>query len=183
MMASSAASGFFKPGQSGAEHFAAFHSRVSRLPEFAGELPATVMTEGEGQIRALTSIARNPVLSAPNGQQIDKALNGLGSMVSLDCYINETTQHADIIFPPTRALEHDHYDIAFHRLAVHNTPRFNEPVFEPAASTLHDWETFNGLGQAIAAHKGIEVKSLPSPDKMVDVVCSVGLTAMLLAMS
>jgi len=136
MMASSPAFGFVKPGESGAGHFAAFHSRVSGLPEFAGELPATVMaeemlTEGDGQIRALVSIAGNPVLSAPNGQQIDQALDGLDFMVSLDFYINETTQHADIILPPTSALEHDHYDIAFHRLAVHNTARFNEPVFEP----------------------------------------------------
>ena len=62
------------------------------------------MTEGEGQIRALVSIAGNPVLSAPNGQQIDRALEGLDFMVSLDFYINETTQHADIILPPTSAL-------------------------------------------------------------------------------
>jgi anaerobic selenocysteine-containing dehydrogenase len=65
-------------------------------------------------------------------------------------------------------LEHDHYDIAFHRLAVHNTARFNEPVFEPAVGTLHDWEIFNGLGQAIAARKGIDIKPLPSPDKLID---------------
>ncbi|MBT6115010.1 MAG: molybdopterin-dependent oxidoreductase, partial [Porticoccaceae bacterium] len=167
MMASSPAFGFVKPGESGAGHFAAFHSRVSGLPEFAGELPATVMaeemlTEGEGQIRGLISIAGNPVLSAPNGQQIDQALAGLDFMVSLDFYINETTQHADIILPPTSALEHDHYDIAFHRLAVHNTARFNEAVFEPAAGTLHDWEIFNQLGQAIAAHKGMDSKPLPS---------------------
>jgi anaerobic selenocysteine-containing dehydrogenase len=173
MMASSPAFGFVKPGESGAGHFAAFHSRVSGLPEFAGELPATVMaeemlTEGEGQIRGLISIAGNPVLSAPNGQQIDQALAGLDFMVSLDFYINETTQHADIILPPTSALEHDHYDIAFHRLAVHNTARFNEAVFEPAAGTLHDWEIFNQLGQAIAAHKGMDSKPLPSPDKLVD---------------
>ena len=39
MMASSPALGYVKPGESGAGHFAAFHSRVSGLPEFAGELP------------------------------------------------------------------------------------------------------------------------------------------------
>ena len=72
------------------------------------------------------TVAGNPVLSAPNGRQVDEALNGLDYMVSIDFYINETTQHADIILPPTSALEHDHYDIAFYRLAVHNTTRFNE---------------------------------------------------------
>ena len=78
MMASSPAFGFIKPGESGAGHFAAFHSRVSGLPEFAGELPVTVMaeemlTEGEGQIRGLITTAGNPVLSAPNGNRMDQA--------------------------------------------------------------------------------------------------------------
>ena len=173
MMASSPAFGFIKPGESGAGHFAAFHSRVSGLPEFAGELPATVMaeemlTEGEGQIRGLITTAGNPVLSAPNGNLMDKALAGLDFMVSIDFYINETTQHADIILPPTSALEHDHYDLAFHRLAVHNTARFNEAVFEPAEGSKHDWEIFNELGLAVAARKGMDAKSLPSPDKLID---------------
>ena len=173
MMASSPALGFVKPGESGAGHFAAFHSRVSGLPEFAGELPASVMaeemlTEGEGQIRGLITVAGNPVLSAPNGNQMDKALAGLDVMVSIDFYINETTQHADVILPPTSALEHDHYDLAFHRLAVHNTARFNEAVFDPSDGSKHDWEIFNELAMAIAARKGIEAKPLPSPDQLVD---------------
>jgi anaerobic selenocysteine-containing dehydrogenase len=99
---------------------------------------------------------------------MDQALESLDFMVSIDFYINETTQHADIILPPTSALEHDHYDLAFHRLAVHNTARFNEAVFEPAAGSKHDWEIFNELGLAIAARKGIEAKPLPSPDKLID---------------
>ena len=173
MMASSPAFGYIKPGESGAGHFAAFHSRVSGLPEFSGELPASAMaeeilTEGEGQIRSLITIAGNPVLSAPNGNQMDKALAGLDFMVSIDFYINETTQHADIILPPTSALEHDHYDIAFHRFAIHNTARFNEAVFEPAQDSKHDWEIFNQLGLAIAARKGVDAKPLPSPDQIVD---------------
>ena len=173
MMASSPAFGYIKPGESGAGHFAAFHSRVSGLPEFSGELPASAMaeeilTEGEGQIRSLITIAGNPVLSAPNGNQMDKALAGLDFMVSIDFYINETTQHADIILPPTSALEHDHYDIAFHRFAIHNTARFNQAVFEPAQDSKHDWEIFNQLGLAIAARKGVDAKPLPSPDQIVD---------------
>jgi anaerobic selenocysteine-containing dehydrogenase len=173
MLLPSPAFGYIKPGESGAGHFAAFHSRVSGLPEFAGELPSTVMaeeilTEGEGQIRALITTAGNPVLSAPNGQQMDAALSALDFMVCIDFYINETTQHADIILPPTSALEHDHYDLAFHRLAVHNTTRFNEAVFQPPVNSKHDWEIFNQLGLAIAARKGMQIKVLPPPDQLID---------------
>ena len=66
-------------------------------------------------------------------------------MVSIDFYINATTRHANVIIPPTSALEHDHYDLAYHRLAVRNTARYNPAVFEPGENTRHDWEILNGL--------------------------------------
>ncbi|NNM11627.1 MAG: molybdopterin-dependent oxidoreductase [Pseudomonadales bacterium] len=167
------AAGYVKPGERGAGHFNRFQSRVSGLPEFGGELPATVMAEemltpGEGQIRAMLTLAGNPVLSAPSGQQLDEAFDGLEFMVSMDIYINETTRHADYILPPTSALEHDHYDFAFHRLAVRNTARFNEPVFEPEPGALHDWEIINRLSQKLGEYKGIEVKTFPAPSVIVD---------------
>jgi len=178
-LVTSPAFGYVKPGESGAGHFDAWQSRVRGLPEFAGELPSAVMaeeilTEGEGQIRALVTIAGNPVLSAPNGRQMDVALSNLDFMVSIDLYINETTQHADVILPPTSALEHDHYDIAFHRFAVHNTARFNEAVFEAPDSALHDWQIFNGLAQQIAQLKSIEIKAPPSPDQLIDLGLAYG---------
>jgi anaerobic selenocysteine-containing dehydrogenase len=61
-------------------------------------------------------------------------------MVSIDCYINETTRHAHIILPPTSPLERGHYDLAFHLLAVRNTTKFSPPLFERSAETRHDWE-------------------------------------------
>ncbi|MGB5324542.1 MAG: molybdopterin-dependent oxidoreductase [Pseudomonadales bacterium] len=167
------AAGYVQPGERGAGHFNRFRSRVSGLPEFGGELPATIMAEemlapGEGQIRAMITLAGNPVLSAPSGQQLDAAFAGLEFMVALDIYINETTRHADYILPPTSALEHDHYDFAFHRLAVHNTARFNEPVFEPEPGALHDWEIINGLSSKLGEYKNIEVKTLPAPSTIID---------------
>jgi anaerobic selenocysteine-containing dehydrogenase len=136
--------------------FGRHHSRVRNLPEFDRELPAAALAEemltpGEGQIRALFTGAGNPVLSTPNGRQLDRALDTLEFMVSLDPYINETTCHADIILPPTSPLEHDHYDISFHLFAVRNTTRFNDPVFEKPAGTMHDWEIFNELGIRFAS--------------------------------
>ncbi|WP_204280422.1 hypothetical protein, partial [Serratia marcescens] len=76
------------------------HSRVSGAPEVYGELPITVLAEeietpGPRQVKALITIASNPVLSAPNGPRLAKALDGLDFMLSLDIYVNETTRHAD----------------------------------------------------------------------------------------
>ena len=157
----------------GAGYFATDHSRVSGLPNFSGEFPAValaeeILTPGDGQIRALVTIAGNPALSAPNGGEIDKALTSLDFMVSVDLYINETTRFADVILPPTSALEHDNYDISFNRLAVRNTARYNAPVFDAAPGTKHDWEIMNELSAAIATRKGADYKSLPAPHEMLD---------------
>jgi len=125
--------------------FARWHSRVRKLPEFSGELPVAalaeeILTEGEGQVKAFVTLAGNPVLSTPNGRELDRALASLEFMVSIDCYINETTRHAHIILPPASPLERGHYDLAFHLLAVRNTTKFSPPLFERNAETRHDWE-------------------------------------------
>ncbi len=130
--------------------YARWHSRVRNLPEFAGELPVVtlaeeILTEGPGQIKALVTSAGNPVLSTPNGRELDRALAGLEFMVSIDPYINETTRHAHIILPPTSSLERGHYDIAFHLLAVRNTTRFSPPFFQAGEDARHDWEIFSEL--------------------------------------
>ncbi|MGE5649732.1 MAG: molybdopterin-dependent oxidoreductase, partial [Bacillota bacterium] len=93
-------------------------SRVSGAPEVLGELPMGCLAEeietpGAGQVRALISVAGNPVLSAPNGERLAAALDGLDFMVSVDIYLNETTRHADVILPGSSPLEDAHYDTAF----------------------------------------------------------------------
>lgn len=125
--------------------FGRWRSRVRKLPEFAGELPVAalaeeILTEGKGQVRAFVTLAGNPVLSTPNGRELDQALSGLEFMASIDCYINETTRHAHIIMPPTSPLERGHYDLAFNLLAVRNTAKFSPPLFEPQKDARHDWE-------------------------------------------
>ena len=103
---------------------------MSGLPESGGELPVAVLAEeiltpGEGQIRGLITICGNPVLSTPDGRQLDDALESLDFMVSIDIYLNETTRHADLILPPTSSLNHDHYDLIFNAFAIRNVARFN----------------------------------------------------------
>ena len=54
------------------------------------------------------------MLSTPDGRRLGEALAGLDFMAAVDIYVNETTRHADVILPPTTALERDHYDMVFH---------------------------------------------------------------------
>jgi anaerobic selenocysteine-containing dehydrogenase len=147
--------------------FNRWQSRVSQLPEYGGELPVSALAEemltpGEGQIKALITVAGNPVLSTPNGRQLDTALEGLEFMVSVDLYINETTRHADLILPSTSALENDHYD------TTRNVTRFNRAILAKPEGALHDWEIFVGLAQAFALKTGRDLKPTMPPAQMVD---------------
>jgi anaerobic selenocysteine-containing dehydrogenase len=134
----------------GRGHHGRWRSRVRGLPEFASELPAATLAEeidtpGEGQVRALFTVAGNPVLSTPNGARLERALPSLELMVSLDPYLNETSRHAHFVLPTTPPLQRDHYDLVFHALAVRNTARYSKPLFPPDPGLRHDWQVLAGL--------------------------------------
>ena len=147
----------------GPGHHDVWRSRVRDIPEFAGELPAATMREeietpGDGQIRAMVTIAGNPVLSTPDGRGLAHAFDRLDFMVAIDIYLNETTRHADVILPPTSALERDHYDLVFHGFAVRNTARFTPAVFAKPDDSQHDWEIFGELADRLQARLGAGLK-------------------------
>ena len=163
--------------------FARWHSRVRKLPEFAGELPVVtlaeeILTEGSGQVKALVTSAGNPVLSTPNGRELDRALASLEFMASIDFYINETTRHANLILPPTSPLERGHYDLAFHLLAIHNTAKWSPPLFQPATDSRHDWEILlelrtriehdGSLGSFLGRVKGKAIRRFFGPERILD---------------
>lgn len=130
--------------------FDRWKSRVRGLPEFGGELPVSALAEdilqpGEGQIRALVTAAGNPVLSTPNGKQLEKALAQLEYMVSIDIYINETTRFAHIILPPSSGLENDHYDLVFHYLAIRNAAKYSPKLYAPEPGAKADWQILREL--------------------------------------
>ena len=107
-----------------------WHSRVSGHPEALSEFPTAALAEeidtaGEGQIKAMITIAGNPVLSAPDGDRLDRALDSVGFMLSIDPYLNETTRHADVILPPPPPAQSAHFDIALNNLAVRNNVRYS----------------------------------------------------------
>jgi anaerobic selenocysteine-containing dehydrogenase len=133
------------PGKGKGTTLGKFRSRVSGLPGALGELPAVAMAEeiltpGEGQVRAMITVAGNPVLSTPNAAQLDTALASLEFMVSVDIYVNETTRHADVILPPPGPLQRPHFDAALYRLAIRNVANWSEPTFPVDEGALEEWE-------------------------------------------
>jgi anaerobic selenocysteine-containing dehydrogenase len=167
--------------------FARWSSRVGGKPEFGGELPMTALAEeieapGAGQIRALVTIAGNPVLSAPGGPRLERALGGLDFMVAIDPYINATTRLAHVILPPTSPLERSHYDAALNAFAVRNVARYSPPTFPRPADARHDWEICLALWRRLGAmgklgRAGVVVERLLGalgPEPIVDLALRVG---------
>jgi anaerobic selenocysteine-containing dehydrogenase len=149
-----------KPGTGKGLRLGRWASRVRGLPEAFGELPVVCLaeeieTEGEGQVRALVTIAGNPVVSTPDSERLGRAIEGLDFMVSLDIYVNETTRHADVVLPGPSPLARSHYDLALYQLAVRNVANYSPPAMEPEPDHEPEWRSLLRL-TAIVAGQGAD---------------------------
>ncbi len=158
-----------------AGHRGKWFSKTRNLPEFNGELPVCTMAEdilnqqGKDCIKAMVTVAGNPILSTPNGKQLEKAFSSLDFMVSFDIYINETSRFANIILPPTTGLETSHYDLVFNIFAVQNVAKFSEALFPPSEGAKHDYEIFKELTDKMNIAQGVETdKKYMTPNQKID---------------
>lgn len=140
-----------------------WHSRVRRHPEAKGELPLSALAEEidtateEGEpIRALIAVAANPVLSAPDGDRLDKALDSLDFMVSVDPYLNETSRHAHVVLPPPPPAQSPHHDFAFNTLAVRNQVRYTRPAVPLEPGRMAETEILARLTLAASGMHGAD---------------------------
>ncbi|MBK3634030.1 molybdopterin oxidoreductase family protein [Streptomyces sp. MBT97] len=142
---------------------ARWHSRVSGHPEAKGELPLSALAEeidtatAQGEpVRALVAVAANPVLSAPDGDRLDKALGSLDFMVSVDPYLNETSRHADVVLPPPPPSQSPHHDFAFNTLAVRNQVRYSRPAVPLEPGRMAETEILARLTLAATGMHGAD---------------------------
>ncbi|EFG79430.1 molybdopterin dinucleotide binding domain protein [Mycobacterium parascrofulaceum ATCC BAA-614] len=133
------------PGlEGGLPEFGRWHTRVRGAKEVLGQAPVSCMAEeiatpGEGQLKALITVAGNPVLSTPGGDKLDEVLPMLEAMISVDLWINETTRHADVILPGLSPLEQPHHDDLILLFAIRSIANYSAPVFDPG-DRPHEWE-------------------------------------------
>jgi anaerobic selenocysteine-containing dehydrogenase len=159
-----------KPRTGRGARFGRWASRVSAKPEIFGELPVTVMPEeietpGDGQVRALFTIAGNPVMSNPDSDRLDRALSSLELMVSVDIYLNETSRHAHVLLPAPRSLTRSHYDVLLYRFAVRNVANWSPALVELDGDEMAEWEILLRLA-AIAEGLGPNVDVAAMDDAM-----------------
>ena len=142
--------------------FGRWRSRVRGAPEVLGQVPVSCLAEeiatpGEGQLKALITIAGNPVLSAPDAGRLDAALPELECMISVDNWLNETTRHAHVILPGLSALEQPHYDDLIWSWAASSAGNWSEAIFPPPDDRPREWEILTRLGALCTGAKNADI--------------------------
>lgn len=166
------------PGlEGGRPEFGRWRSRVRGAKEVLGQTPVSCLAEeittpGEGQVKALITVAGNPVLSSPAGHQLDEALPTLDAMIAVDCWLNETTRHADVFLPGLSPLEQPHHDDLLLQFAISSVSNYSPAVFFPDDPDRPDeWEILirlTGLCTGTPA-EAVDVTALD--DGFFDVMC------------
>ena len=149
------------PGlENGAPEFGRFYTRVRGAKEVLGQVPVSCLAEeiatpGEGQIRALITVAGNPVLSTPAGHKLDEVLPTLEAMIAVDLWLNETTRHADVLLPGASPLEQPHHDDLILNFAINSVANYSQPVFEPDdVDRPQEWEILDQADRIVQRHTG-----------------------------
>jgi anaerobic selenocysteine-containing dehydrogenase len=155
--------------------FGRFRSRVRGVPEVLGQFPVSCLAEeiatpGDGRIRALVTIAGNPVLSSPDAARLDAALPSLDCMISVDNALNETTRHAHVILPGHSALEQPHFDDLVSMWAVRSTGNYSPAIF-PTPERPQEWEILATLGGLCAGMPLAEIDVAAMDDGFFSALC------------
>jgi anaerobic selenocysteine-containing dehydrogenase len=125
-------------------------SRIGGFPSVLASEPASVMakeitTPGRGQVKALIVSAGNPVLSVPNGDELERALDGLDLLVGIDLYVNETLTHCDYVLPAASMYERDDFPLPFQTLQPSPFRQATEAVIEPVGEARAEWEIIDDI--------------------------------------
>jgi anaerobic selenocysteine-containing dehydrogenase len=148
--------------------FGRWKSRVHGLPEMFGELPVSTLADeilapGDGQVRALVTIAGNPLASAPNAARLTEAVASLEARIAVDIYVNETTRLADVILPPPGPFERGHYDLGLYQFAVRSVAKYT-PATLSAGEQPPEWQILLELAKGLM---GMAAAPLAAADDVV----------------
>jgi anaerobic selenocysteine-containing dehydrogenase len=131
-------------------------TRVGGFRSVIASEPAALMakemsTPGKRQIKALFVSAGNPVLSVPNGLELEDALDGLELAVGLDFYVTETTAHCDYVLPVTTMYERDDFALTFQQFQATPFRQTTEAVVDAPGEARTEWDIIDDLTDRIGA--------------------------------
>ena len=98
----------------------------------------------DGKLKALYVIGENPMLSDPDQNHIDKALEKLELLVCQDIFLSETAQKADVVFAAAAVAEKEGTFTNTERRCM----KVNKAI-DPVGDALSDWEIVSRLSTAM----------------------------------
>jgi anaerobic selenocysteine-containing dehydrogenase len=143
--------------------YGARHTRIGGYPDAFGQMCSAVigkemLTPGEGQMRAFFTIAGNPLLTAPNGDEIARGIEQLDLYVAIDIYVSDTAQYADYVLPATTFMEREDTNLITQTFHLSPHLEWTDPVVPPRGEARQEWEIID----AIARRVGVVPSSEPA---------------------
>jgi anaerobic selenocysteine-containing dehydrogenase len=143
--------------------------RVRDIAPILGEQPTTslpdeILTEGEGQIRALISIGGNPVVAFPDQLKTLEAFSKLELHITHDVHMGATARLCDYVVASTLSLERADLPTTVDPWFEAPYTQYTPAIIEPDFDVISEWEFLYGL----ARRMGTPIK-LPGGELDLDV--------------
>jgi formate dehydrogenase len=128
-------------------------SRVGGYPQIFGGPPAAVfaddvLSDDPERIRALVVVGGNPVLTFPNTEKVEAALQRLELLVTVDLYHSDTGTFADYNLPATTAFEKGGLHFLTSTFEPYPYIEWKPKLVEPRGEARSEWEIFRDLSRS-----------------------------------
>jgi len=158
--------GIHKPAVGGHGEYV---TRVGGVPTIAGYmatamLPDDIEQEGEGQVRALLVMSGNPILTAPGGGRLERAIEKLDLTVSFDIYQTETNRYADYILPTTTFFERADWPALGMHTMLRPFLQYTDPVIAPIGEAREESEIFTDLARRMGLNDSCSGSSVANEE-------------------
>ena len=117
----------------------------------------------DGRLKAMLVMGENPMISDPNLNHVEEALNALDFLVVQDLFLTETARLADVVLPAASFAETSG--------TFTNTERrvlLVNPAIDPPGEARHDWEILCSLSTCLGYPM-----SYPDPAAIMDEIASI----------
>jgi assimilatory nitrate reductase catalytic subunit len=123
--------------------------KPEELPQAGVDVYEMFRRIDRGEIRGLLSLCFNPKVSLPDNSFITRCLEKLEFFVSIDFFLNETAQHADIVLPGSLHEEDEGVVTQIEGRVI----KINKAVDPPGEAT-QDWRIIQDIAAALGRARG-----------------------------
>jgi anaerobic selenocysteine-containing dehydrogenase len=154
--------------------------RVRGIAPILGEqptssLPEEILTEGEGQIRALINIGGNPVVAFPDQLKTLEAFSKLELHVTHDVHMCATARVCDYVVASTLSLERADVPTTIDPWFEEPYTQYTKAIVEPDFDVISEWEFIYGLAQRLGTPieltgGALDLEVKPTSDEVLDLL-------------